>query len=513
MKRDNLSLLAAMALLFVTPTHTSAKNLVEKVDINSIEKIEEAKESISPAQQFINKTLKNDPNLSNAVVGICAIDENGKKIAGWNSNMPMLTASTMKTVTTGLALITLGPDYKFSTKVGYTGTIKDGVLNGDIHIIGGGDPTLGSKDTVAFAIDSIFGVWANAISNKGIKKINGDIVVDDSYFERELMHGSWEWDDFGTYYGSAPSGLSFCENVQYYTLKPGAKVGDKAEVIAEYPTIPGLDIVNNVITGEPGTGDNTIYYVQDIELFSEYRGTLGVDRGVVDSDNSNRFPQLSCGYHFGEFLKNKGINYSSKIVDIVDLKAADNYVEPEVISETFSPELYKIVNVTNRISNNMYAETLLKTIGKEVTGVGSYDSSLVAVRNLLEDLNVSLTGFKSVDGSGLSRQNYVSTQFLCNYYKMISESTIFAQLFESLPVAGGPGTLRSVLKNESSEVKSKIHAKSGSLSGVRCYAGYVEGGKESGLVRFAIFLNNYSAPTSKVQPLVEKFLLELTKTK
>ena len=513
MRRDNLSLLATLALLFVTPTLTSANNLIENHEINSSVELEKVNHSLSPAQLFINNTLKNDPNLSNAVVGICAIDENGNRVAEWNSNMPLLTASTMKTVTTGLALITLGPDYKFSTKVGYTGTITDGVLKGDIHIIGGGDPTLGSRDTVAFAIDSIFCEWADAILSAGIKKIDGDIVVDDSYFERELMHGSWEWDDFGTYYGSAPSGLSFCENVQYYTLKPGAMVGDKAEVIADYPTIPGIDIINNVTTGKPGSGDNTIYYVQDLELFSEYRGTLGIDRGVVDSDNSNRFPQLSCGYHFGEYLRGRGIYFSSKIVDIVDLKSKVGASKPLIISETFSPELYKIVNVTNRISNNMYAETLLKAIGKKVTGVGSYDSSLVAVRNLLEDLNLPLTGFKSVDGSGLSRQNYVSTQFLCNYYKMISESTIFAQFFESLPVAGGPGTLRSVLKNESSEVRGKIHAKSGSLSGVKCYAGYVQGGEKSGLVRFAIFLNNYSVSTSKVQPLVEKFLLELTKSK
>lgn len=494
MKKNKLAVLAMLAFLLATPILLSAQ-------------------VVTPAQQFINKTLKHDTNLSNAIVGICAIDENGNTIADWNSNLPMLTASTMKTVTTGLALITLGPDYKFSTKVGYTGTITDGILNGDIHIIGGGDPTLGSRDTVAFAIDYIFGVWADAIASKGIKKINGDIVVDDSYFERELMHGSWEWDDFGTYYGSAPSGLSFCENVQYFTLKPGANVGDKAEIIADYPTIPGLNIINNVTTGKPASGDKTIYYVQDLELFSEYRGTFAIDKGVVSSDNSNRFPQLSCGYHFGEFLRNKGIYFSSKIVDIVDLSSTNDLSEPVIIAETFSPELYKIVNVTNRISNNMYAETLLKAIGKKVTGVGSYDSSLVAVRNLLEELNVPLVGFKSADGSGLSRQNYVSTQFLCNYYKMISESTIFAQLFESLPVAGGPGTLKYVLKNESNSVRSKIHAKSGSLSGVRCYAGYVEGGKESGLVRFAIFLNNYSVPTSKVQPLVEQFLLELTKTK
>ena len=123
----------------------------------------------SKAQSYINKQLKTDPIFKNAIIGILAIDENGNKVAEWNSNLPMLTASTMKTISTGVGLNVLGKDFKYTTKVAYTGTIKDNVLDGDIIIIGGGDPTLGSSDTVAFAIDSIFGVWTKAIRDLGIK--------------------------------------------------------------------------------------------------------------------------------------------------------------------------------------------------------------------------------------------------------------------------------------------------------------------------------------------------------
>ena len=220
---------------------------------------------------------------------------------------------------------------------------------------------------------------------------------------------------------------------------------------------------------------------------------------------SNKFPHLSAGWHFNEYLKNHGIIVEGALLDYKDLK--DCTAQPIVLAETFSPELKEIVNVTNRVSNNFYAETILKTIGKQYTGISSYDSSIVAVNRIMDSLGLSREGFTMSDGSGLSRQNYVSPKFLCDFYAMIEENGIFAYFFESLPYPGGNGTLRNVLKNEDVNVKKRIHAKSGSLSGVRCYAGYVE--TNDGLARFAILVNNYSTPTSKVQPIIEKFLLKL----
>lgn len=463
-------------------------------------------------QRFIDNQLKTDSLFTNAIVGICAVDKEGKVIAEWNSNFPMLTASTMKTITTGLGMAYLGADYKYSTKVAYSGEIKNGVLNGNVYIVGGGDPTLGSRDTVAYAIDSIFGVWTDAIKNCGIKKIEGNIVVDDGYFEREQMPDSWAWSNFGPSFGSTASGLSFCENAQYFTLKPGRYVGDTARVMATYPSVPQLNIINEVVTAGPKSGDKSSYYVQDMNRTARYTGFIPVDRDSVTSDNSNRFPHISCGFHFREYLLQNGIESRSDILE-GNINLVERDRAPVFIAETYSPELWRIVNVTNRISNNFYAETILKTIGKKMTGTGSYDSSVVAVNRLLKEMGVCTTGFTMADGSGLSRQNYVSPKFFCNFYTMMSENGIFAKFFESIPYPGGNGTLKGVLKNEKKEMKERIHAKSGSLSNVRCYAGYVEGGEHSGLIKFAILVNNYSAATSKIQPKIEKFMLELAKTK
>ena len=462
----------------------------------------------SKAQNYINKEMKTDPLFQNAIIGILAIDENGNKVAEWNSNLPMLTASTMKTITTGVGLNKLGKDFRFTTRIAYTGNINDNVLDGDIIIIGGGDPTLGSSDTVAFAIDSIFGVWTKAIKDLGITKIDGNIVVDDSYFVREQMPDSWSWGNFGASYGATASGLSFSENVQRYKLVPGKKVGDKVEATAVYPQVPGLKVVNELVTGESGTGNNCGYYVQDMVCASQFLGSLAIDKGVVYENNSNRFPHLSCGFHFREFLLKNGIESLPEIIDIKDVEESCDQARIPV-TETYSPELWKIVNVTNRISNNMYAETILKTIGKELTGVGSYDSSIVALKRVLKEMEVDTEGFTMEDGSGLSRQNYVSPKFFCNYYASMQKSGIFAEFFNSLPMPGGPGTLKSVLKDADQEIKDRIHAKSGSLSNVRCYAGYVQGNKKQGLIRFAILTNNFAARTSQMQPKIEGFMKSL----
>ena len=128
-------------------------------------------------------------------------------------------------------------------------------------------------------------------------------------------------------------------------------------------------------------------------------------------------------------------------------------------------------------------------------------------------MGVDTYGFTQSDGSGLSRENYVSPEFFCKYYTAMEENANFVPFFNSLPVPGREGTLKSVLKGEPDSIKSRIHAKSGSLSSVRCYAGYVEGGKKSGLIKFAILTNNYAAYTSQMQPKIEGFLKALAMEK
>ena len=228
-------------------------------------------------KRYIEREMKNDSTLNNAIVGIYAVNPKGEIIADWNGNFPMLTASTMKTITTGLGLITLGPDYKYSTKIGYVGEIDNGVLNGNLYLIGGGDPTLGSKDTIAYSLDSLFSIWVQELKKLNINSVNGGLVVDDSFFVREQIPDSWSWGNLGAYYGSTASGLSFAENGHNFILIPGDNIGDSVRVVSEYPVVPNLKLINNLYTGAPKSGDKSMYYVQDLAPVSLFNGSSGID--------------------------------------------------------------------------------------------------------------------------------------------------------------------------------------------------------------------------------------------
>ncbi len=466
------------------------------------------------AASYIEKSLKTDSLFTHAIIGIKAVNEKGDVIAEWNSTMPMLTASTMKTLTTGMGLKYLGKDFKYETKVVYNGDLIDGVFHGDIIIVGGGDPTLGSSDTLATPIDQIFSVWAEGLKKDGITKINGDIVVDDRYFEREQMPDTWSYDNFGEDYGAAPSGLTFFENCQRFEITPGRSQGDPVKVRQLYPVVPGLQIDNQMTTGDKETTNDAFYYIQDITRAGRFVGEVGMAKTHYTPIHSCRFPHIACGNEFANYLIANGFTFRGEIVDIFDYDQKNTYAKTSVeAAKTYSPELWRIVLVTNRISNNLYAETILKTIGKEVAGEGSYRAAIKKMMELYKENGISTFGFRQADGSGLSREDHVSPAFFCNYYNMMAKSDVFPQFFNSLPVPGHGGTLKNVLKNEPASLKERIHAKSGSLNGVRCYAGYVQGGKKNGLIRFAILTNNYCVSTSMMQPKIEGFLKALAQEK
>ena len=261
-------------------------------------------------------------------------------------------------------------------------------------------------------------------------------------------------------------------------------------------------------TGKAGTGDQLYMYTSDLSPVAEIRGTFAVDRKPKRVDCSNKFPELTCAYNFSEWLNSHGITCSREAADnrLHDTAQPDSLT---LIGQTQSPVLKRIVFETNHASNNLYAETLLKTLGKELRNEGCYDSSYVAMRNVLKEIGVDISrGLKIQDGSGLSRQNLVSPDFFCRYLEAMMGQECFEDFVESLPSPGGTGTLASNMKNYPEETKARIKAKSGSMNGVRCYSGYIipsEGCKDDTII-FSIMVNNSDEPTWKVRPLLDKIM-------
>lgn len=467
------------------------------------------------AQNYINSQMKTDPKLQNAVVGILAVDQKGNQIAAWNPDMPLLTASTMKTITTGLGFTILGPDFKFSTKIAYDGEIRDGVLEGNLYIVGGADPTLASRDTIAYPVDSIFCIWAQAIMDAGIRRINGAIVGDDRIYKNENIPDSWSYGNIGYDYGSGTTGLNWAENLSRFEFTPGQKQGDPVSVKPIDGISPDMVFdLSEVTTGAPKTGDNTAYYASQLAPVGKFTGTYAVDRRIDTTEVSNKFSPLTCASEFKKYLEICGVHAKNAISveNLSKISSVPSQDKLVYVAETFSPELRKIVYVTNTISNNFFAETIYKMVGKvlmekesgaPVTGV-SYSQADRAINNYFKSIGLDTTGYTQEDGSGLSRQNYISARFFTRFYEMMSKTPDFDEYMHSFPGPGRPGTLKSVLRDGDPELKATIYAKSGTLSSVRCYAGYVD--SKRGLIRFAILVNNYSCYTREVQPKIEGFL-------
>ncbi len=476
----------------------------------------------TPDVQAKVEGITDDPAFSQSVIGICARTADGETLVDINSEIMMLPASNMKLVSTGAALHALGDDWQFETSLGYDGTIEDGVLHGDLYIIGGGDPTLGSKDSIAVALDHTFAQWEAIIRAAGINSIEGRIIGDGRWLEGMAEEPTWLMEDAGTYYGSGVTGLMFYENMQSFSVSAGDKVGAPVNINPYYPEAPWMEFRYNCSTGKEGTGDMLYMYASDLAPVAEIRGTFGVDRAAKRLDCANKFPEHTCAHYFCNYLKSKGIPCSggpsdTRLGDASAPQQAGADAPPAqassltLLGSTFSPTLDRIAFETNHASNNLYAETLLRTLGKELRKSTCYDSAYVALNDVLKQLKVDTSrGAQIQDGSGLSRQNYVSADFFCRFLDAMMDSPAYGTFLASLPSPGGNGTLNYNMQGQPAAVRNRIKVKSGSMNGVRCYSGYVLPSDPSGqVIVFSILTNNCTSPTWKVRPLLDKVMVTL----
>ena len=458
------------------------------------------------------EALAADATFSQSVVGICACTADGSLLAGINEEMMLVPASNMKLISTGAALHALGPGYRYETKIGYTGSISDGTLHGNLYIIGGGDPTTASKDSIAMPVEATFAEWESLVRETGIRRIEGRIIGDGRHFEEMAEEPSWLWSDIGTYYGTGTTGLMFYENMMSFSVAAGPEPGAPVNIRPHYPDTPWMEFRYACTTGKPGTGDRLYMYTSDLAPIAEIRGTFGVDRAKKRVDCSNKFPEYTCAHHFRTYLKKKGIICTEGAADFRLetgwMTDAPDTEEVKIIGSTFSPALDRIVFETNHASNNLFAETLLRTLGKEMHGSACYDSAYVAMNDILKDLCLGTSkGIRIQDGSGLSRQNLVSPEFMCRFLGAMTDSPHFGTYLHSLPSPGGNGTLSYNMKNYPASTRNRIKVKSGSMNGVRCYSGYILPSTPDGeTVIFSIMTNNCTSPTWKVRPLLDKIM-------
>lgn len=463
-------------------------------------------------QQLVDLQAAQEP-LKGSAWGFYAVDEAGHVLASHNAGMRLMPASNRKLVTTGVALHAFGPDYRFRTSLGYTGTIEpDGTLQGDLYIIGGGDPTLGSADTAyVLKADALFWKWKTLLREKGIQRIHGRIIGDGSAYEGHLEHASWDYNDAGTYYGTGGNALSFYENaidMQVSATREGAPIG----LTRIYPETPWLQLTNYGVTGPAGSGNSLYLFTTDVSGKAQMRGVFGVDRRPKIESTSNKYGDLTCAYYFWKNLRDTGwevtggyahVNRGGFIQgsDFVEMGKAGR---PVVLGYTEGPRLADIARLTNVRSDNFYAEALLRAMGEAATGVAEYDSCLVAESVVLRDLGLKLDQVSFADGSGLSSINYVTAEWMVGYLQAIRKSPAFPAFLASIPKPG-EGTL-SMIRFPGCE---RVRMKSGSITGTLCYSGYILDAKGNPAVTFSILTNNSLAGTSEVRRALVQLIRKL----
>lgn len=478
------------------------------------------------AQKYVRQLVSTE-ELKESVWGIKAVRLGGGTVAEHSSNTRMLPASNTKLVTTGLALLELGEGYRFKTGIACSGQISGGVLKGDIYIVGGGDPTIAARDSASLPLQTTFASWEKIIRDAGITRIEGRVIGDGRLFGGELEHYSWQYEDIGTDYAPGSSALMFYKNVQDFRVTPGARSGDPVSIVPAYPETPWLNIRSAARTAAAGTGNALSYVPTDMAPVAELRGTLGIDRAPFRMSGSNKFGAMTCAWYFYKYLEGRGIAVTDGPADIDNLGLVRDFSDGNlfaaapsssltVLGRSESQPLIDIVKVTNSISDNLYAETLLRAIALESTGSAVYDSCSVARSASLKHLAEIAGGTVPatlgedvvfVDGSGLSRGDYVTPAFFVDFLSAMVSTDVFPAFLSSLPMPGS-GTLETRMMRAPQEVRSRVHMKSGSMGGVRCFSGYIDptSGRQEDTIVFSVMTNNTIVASSRINFIMDRII-------
>jgi D-alanyl-D-alanine carboxypeptidase/D-alanyl-D-alanine-endopeptidase (penicillin-binding protein 4) len=401
-----------------------------------------------------------------------------------NNKYLMHPASNMKILTSSAGLFFLGPDYNFETTLYYKGEIKDGILNGDIYVVGGFDPDFSIYDLDYFV---------DAIDSLGVKEINGKLIADVSRMDSKFWGEGWMWDDDPSTDASYLSSLNINLNtVDVFLL--GTEVGKKAQVILN-PHSNYFEIFNETLTIPPDE-DNSYYITRDwmnrkntIMATGKIKQRTHIS-GEEEPTSMNVFrPDLYFLTLFKETLERKRIKVNGTL---------ENFWLPydAIYLRTFSRPFAEVIKRVNKVSSNLNAEMVLYAMAEKYYGKpATSKNGIKVINNLISMAGLNPEKYRLVDGSGLSHYNLVSAELLCGvlkhmYYK---EYDLYQVLVESFPIAGVDGTLGRRMGESIAE--NKVRAKTGTISGVSALSGYITS-KSGKLLAFSILMQNFVNNTS-----------------
>ena len=440
--------------------------------------------------------------LKHATIGVYLEDAaTGEMLGSFNPHLSLAPASTLKLVTTATALEVLGPDYRFSTRLALSGTVRNDTLAGDLVIVGGGDPALGSKYFAEHYLKDYFlKTWVDSLYACNIRYIRGNIIPDASIYDDQTIPPTWIWEDMGNYYGAGVSGLSFCDNLCEIHLWSSPAAGRPTRILSVNPVIPGVTFDNRVVSSDDQR-DQAYVFGSPFDSQRVIRGTIpkGKKDFVIRASVPNP-AQLLAG-EFRNLARTRGIKIGGQISG----DKTRSYKSMVTLATTFSPPLKDLISVTNHESVNLFAEHLLKHLAYVETGAGTTPEGIRVVTDFWKNKGIDTEGLFLCDGSGLSRLNALTGKQMVQVLAYMKKSRNGDVFFHSIP-AVPDGTLYSF--NPQHFPEKCLRAKSGSMTRIRCYAGLLRtaSGRE---VLFDIALNNFACSQNEAIDAIEKLLVSM----
>lgn len=447
------------------------------------------------------ETLIENSLVSNAIWSVQVRDMSGDLLENLNGDKLMRPASNFKLVSSGAFLEKLGPDFRFQTNLYGRGNQAGDIWNGDLIIKGDGDPTINgdfyNKD--AFYV---FEKWVQVLQDRGIQKIDGNLIGFDGLFDDIPYPKGWEWDDLSFYYAPEINALSFNSNVVDLEVTANGRVGSIPQ-ISWFPfNTSYVEFVNEQVITPRGTSYNESYMRLQGTNVIFLRSTL--PQGYYETEPLTvTAPSFYFMDTFKRYLESRGIDVAGQLYIDSDFYGWSNS-GLDLLDTHESVSLYQMVKKMNMDSNNFYAEMLLKKMGAEEYGVqGSTDLGLQIIKEFMYQNGFDTQHVTLRDASGMAPATLLRGGDLNKYLVQLSAKKYFPYFFDSLPVSGKSGTLSHRFRN--SPVSQKFYGKTGFVSGVRSLSGYLDA-KSGSRLAVTLLTNNYAVRTTHVDVVHERIL-------
>lgn len=457
------------------------------------------------------KWLLQAPYMRGASFSLVVKDvQEGRTVYSYDTDRLQSPASVLKTVATATALEILGEDYRYPTTLEYDGILENGTLEGNLYIKGSGDPSLGSSH-FAPGQNKFLSTWIAALQKAGIKHITGSVISDESIFDTEGVSIKWLREDMGNYYAPGSYGISIFDNMYKLSLQTGV-AGTRPVLKGTEPDIPFIRF-KNYLKAAPVSSDSAYIIGAPLDDVRYLYGVLPANREAYVLKGDIPDPALYLACYLTDQLQQKGIRVDGS-PSCYRIEVEENRWkkgERKEIVTTYSPTLREIASVCNHVSHNLYADALVKTVGLQYKPrrnemISSFGRGVQVVKEYWEKKGLDVFPLRMNDGSGLAPADKVSAGFMGELLVyMATESAVSDAFIASLPQAGIEGSVRNFLKG--SKLQGKARLKSGGITGVRSYAGYIT--KDGKTYAVAVFSNNYSCSMSRMTGALEKLLLQL----